>query len=99
MEILFSISELPPSLPPTLKTNTTQLAPWFPGDVRVNGVAPGGIERGQDISFKDRYISRTISGRIPSENDVAEVICFLLSERSEYVNGQVIAVDGGWTAV
>lgn len=78
---------------------TKWLASWFAGDVRVNGVAPGGIERGQDISFKDRYISRTISGRMASENDIAEVICFLLSERSEYINGQVIAVDGGWTAV
>ena len=78
---------------------TKWLASWFAGDVRVNGVAPGGIERGQDISFKDRYISRTISGRMASESDIAEVICFLLSERSEYVNGQVIAVDGGWTAV
>jgi len=78
---------------------TKWLASWFAGDVRVNGVAPGGIERGQEMSFKDRYISRTISGRMATEIDISDVICFLLSDRSKYINGQVIAVDGGWTSI
>ena len=31
--------------------------------------------------------------------DVAHLTLFLLSENSKYINGQVIKIDGGWTAV
>lgn len=42
--------------------------------------------------------SRTISGKWGEPDDVSYLICFLLSSYSEYINGQIINIDGGWTA-
>ena len=73
---------------------STVLAPH----VRVNAVAPGGIARGQDPAFVQRYEALTPLGRMGRESDVAGLVCFLVGEESSYVTGQCIAVDGGWTA-
>ena len=67
-------------------------------DVRVNGFAPGGIERGQDQAFTDRYDSLTPLGRMATEQDFAGVVTWLAGDASAYVTGQTVAVDGGWTA-
>jgi NAD(P)-dependent dehydrogenase (short-subunit alcohol dehydrogenase family) len=38
-------------------------------------------------------------GRFARPDDVAELICFLAdSSKSDFINGQAVAVDGGWTA-
>ena len=73
---------------------STVLAPA----VRVNGFAPGGIARGQDPSFVERYERLTPLGRMASEEDFRGVVAWLASDASAYVTGQVVAVDGGWTA-
>lgn len=72
----------------------TVLAPH----VRVNAVAPGGIERGQTASFVERYEHLTPLGRMGTEQDFTGAVTWLASDASAYVTGQVIAVDGGWTA-
>lgn len=72
----------------------TVLAPH----VRVNVVAPGGIERGQDPAFIKRYEKLTPMGRMGTEADLKGVTAFLASDASRWVTGQTIAVDGGWTA-
>jgi NAD(P)-dependent dehydrogenase (short-subunit alcohol dehydrogenase family) len=72
----------------------TSLAPR----VRVNAISPGGIERGQDPTFIDRYAARTPMGRMGTEDDLKGAIAFLSSDLSTYVTGQNIVVDGGWTA-
>jgi NAD(P)-dependent dehydrogenase (short-subunit alcohol dehydrogenase family) len=72
----------------------TSLAP----SVRVNAISPGGIERGQDPTFIDRYAARTPMGRMGTEDDLKGAIAFLSSDLSTYVTGQNIVVDGGWTA-
>ena len=73
---------------------STVLAP----DVRVNAVAPGGIERGQDSVFVQRYEKLTPLGRMGKESDVSGLVCFLVGTESSYITGQCISVDGGWTA-
>lgn len=73
---------------------STVLAP----EVRVNCVAPGGLARGQDEVFVERYEARTPLGRMGTERDVVEAVAWLANDASAYVTGQVIAVDGGWTA-
>jgi NAD(P)-dependent dehydrogenase (short-subunit alcohol dehydrogenase family) len=77
---------------------TRYLATVLAPDIRVNCVSPGGIERGQDPTFVDRYEARTPLGRMATEADVAGAVRWLVSGAADYVTGQVIAVDGGWTA-
>ncbi|MEO7752457.1 MAG: SDR family oxidoreductase [Terracoccus sp.] len=73
---------------------STVLAP----DIRVNAFAPGGIERSQDPAFLARYERLTPLQRMGTEDDFRAITLWLASGGSSYVTGQVIAVDGGWTA-
>lgn len=82
--------------------------------VRVNGIAPGHIPTGMNPFFEkslsperqeklDRLMSELMQfnqplKRVASPRDVAQLALFLGSDRSLYVTGQVIAVDGGVTA-
>lgn len=68
------------------------------GRIRANTVVPGGILRGQTSDFIATYSARTPLGRMGSEVDVVNLITFLLSEKSEYIAGQSLKVDGGFTA-
>lgn len=73
---------------------STVLAP----EVRCNAFAPGGIARGQADSFVERYERLTPLGRMATEDDFRGVVTWLAGDTSAFVTGQVIAVDGGWTA-
>jgi NAD(P)-dependent dehydrogenase (short-subunit alcohol dehydrogenase family) len=77
---------------------TRYLATVLAPDIRVNAFAPGGIARGQDQPFVHRYEALTPLGRMGTEDDFRGVVTWLAGDASSYVTGQVIAVDGGWTA-
>lgn len=64
----------------------------------VNGIAPGGIENNQPQVFIDAYSALTPQGRMAKVEEMLETFYLLCSEGSSYINGQIIAVDGGWTA-
>lgn len=71
-------------------------------NIRVNAVAPGYINTDmyQSLSEKMR-LSKEKSiplGRLGDPEEVANAICFLLSEQSSYITGSVLNVDGGWNA-
>lgn len=66
--------------------------------IRVNCITAGGVERGQAISFKDRYIKKTPLNRMAVEEDFKGAIAYLASGLSSYVTGTNLIVDGGWTA-
>lgn len=77
---------------------TRYLATVLAPNVRVNCLAPGGIARGQDATFIERYVSRTPLQRMGKEDDLIGPVSWLVGDASAYVTGQVVAIDGGWTS-
>ncbi|GAA5053938.1 2-deoxy-D-gluconate 3-dehydrogenase [Thermocatellispora tengchongensis] len=77
---------------------------WAAHGVQVNAIAPGYIATANTAPLRaDRVRSAEIVSRIPAgrwgePEDVAGAAVFLASRASEYVNGHVLAVDGGWLA-
>lgn len=67
--------------------------------VCVNAVAPGFIdtEMTQALSEKAREsgVAAVPMGRMGSVEDIAEMVAFLAGNKSDYITGQVICVDGG----
>lgn len=81
-----------------LLSTTRWLATALAPKVRVNMVSPGGIERGQNAQFLERYNKRTPLGRMGTENDISGMVSLLLSPEGAYITGQHMLIDGGWTA-
>src|SRR5262249_12476199 len=74
-------------------------------NVRINAIAPGLIATpatADRMANNPRYRALTIdqipAGRAGTPEDIAAVALFLCSPAASYVSGQVITVDGGWTA-
>ena len=77
---------------------TRHLAVHLAPRVRVNCIAPGGIEHKQSRLFKAKYAKHTPMGRMMKKNELNGLVKFLCSDESSYVTGSLIAADGGWTA-
>lgn len=71
---------------------------WGEKGIRVNCVAPGGVENGQDAEFVKRYASRAPMGRMAAPSEFGGILVYLLSDASSYATGAVFSIDGGWTA-
>lgn len=78
---------------------------WAKRGVRVVGIAPGvvmtelvqkGIDEG--TANLDAYLRRTPMRRLGEVDEIAEAVLFLASEQASYIVGEVLRVDGGWTA-
>ncbi len=67
-------------------------------NICVNCISPGGIFRDQDPNFVERYVQRTPLGRMGTETDLKGAAVLLASHASDWITGQNILVDGGWTA-
>jgi len=78
---------------------------WAAHDIQVNGIGPGYFATEmtrplvEDETFNRWICSRTPAGRWGKPEELQGLAVFLASEASSYVNGQVIFVDGGLTAV
>ena len=69
-------------------------------NIRCNALSPGGLgdsQKGGD-KFPAIYASKTPLNRMAHSTEIADAIMFLISDKSKYITGQNIAVDGGWTA-
>lgn len=71
-----------------------------PSGIRVNCIAPGLIDTSMNNNLsqeeKNDIVCYLASGRIGTTEDVASLAAFLLSDESQYINGQIITVDGGF---
>lgn len=75
---------------------------WASRGIRVNAIAPGPFPN-PDVQtahpdFIGRLADRVPMGRIGVADEVSGAVIFLASDASSYVNGEVIGVNGGWTA-
>ncbi|MFV0383835.1 SDR family NAD(P)-dependent oxidoreductase [Paracoccus sp. (in: a-proteobacteria)] len=81
---------------------TRQMAADFgPDGIRVNAVAPGLIDPAPAIGRTRQQqlnIDRTALRRAGTPHDVARAVRFLASDEAGFITGQVLAVDGGWSA-
>jgi 2-dehydro-3-deoxy-D-gluconate 5-dehydrogenase len=77
---------------------------WASQRINVNAIAPGYLATDSTSALRDDPVrSRQILERIPAgrwgeTDDIAGAAIFLCSSASDYVHGQVLAVDGGWLA-
>ena len=69
---------------------------------RVNGIAPGPIERtgGAERLFQsEEAVKRTINsvplGRVGKPEEIAELAAFIMSDKASYMNGEIVTLDGG----
>ena len=78
---------------------------WASLGIRVNAIAPGYVltpfveelvEHGRlDLPKLEK---RTPMGRLIQPDEVADAACFLMSDRARAITGQIVAIDGGWSA-
>ncbi len=75
---------------------------WASKNINVNGIAPGYIATDNTAALRsDPLRSKSILDRIPAQrwgstDDLKGATVFLASKASDYVNGTIITVDGGW---
>lgn len=75
---------------------TRYLATYWPEkNVRANAICPGGVENNQNPEFIREVVSRIPLGRMAHANEYQGLLLFLLSDASNYLNGSIIAADGG----
>lgn len=70
--------------------------------IRVNGIAPGPIERtggAEKLWESDEAAKRTLEsiplGRLGKPEEVAELAAFIMSDKASYMNGEIVTLDGG----
>jgi len=68
-------------------------------NIRCNAVSPGGLADSQKggPEFEKVYSSKIPLGRMVNSTEVAELVNFLISDKSKYITGQNILIDGGRT--
>jgi NAD(P)-dependent dehydrogenase (short-subunit alcohol dehydrogenase family) len=80
-------------------------ADWGPKGIRANVICPGPVDTPMNKPWLDDpakvayFTASCPMRRVASAEEIAAVAVFLASEAASYINGAVIPVDGGWTAL
>ena len=78
---------------------------WAPRGVNVNAVSPTATltRMNEEVlnrpEYRDLVLSRIPAGRWCEPDDVAGAVLFLASGASDMINGHLLLVDGGWSAI
>ena len=82
----------------------SMVAEYAKDGLRVNAIAPGPTETPMVKAFyeanpamKENATSGIPQKRLGTPEEVAELVTFLLTSKAEYINGEVIRIDGGFT--
>lgn len=83
----------------TLLGVTRQLAnEWAPLGINVNCIVPGFVDLDAEPGVERRSLSEVPDGRWGVSADVQAAALYLASSASDYMHGQALYVDGGWSA-
>lgn len=78
------------------KTSSLQYQPY----VNVNCVCPGWVETDMNKELPkdilDYQASKTCKGRMAKPEEVAKLVAFLASDDAEFIDGEIIKIDGGY---
>jgi 2-keto-3-deoxy-L-fuconate dehydrogenase len=89
---------------------TRQLAVDYPTEIRANCIAPGTVDTPFVEGYLEKYHKhekdevrqqlnqRQPVGRLGKPDEIAWLALYLCSDQAAFVNGSVVAIDGGWTA-
>lgn len=76
---------------------------WGHYNIRLNCISPGvtrtemmDVAIKQGIASVDQYAKRTPLGRIAQVREMADAVCFLVTDRARHITGVNLRVDGGW---
>ena len=71
-----------------------------PSNIRVNAVAPGVVMTDMMSSFDENTVAElkeeTPLQRLGTPKNIADAVAFLVSDKAEFITGQVLAVNGGF---
>lgn len=82
---------------------TRSLALTYARDnIRVNAIAPGYVDTPILASvpkeMKDAMANQLPVGRLGEDTEIANLICYLLSDNATFITGAIVPIDGGFTA-
>lgn len=71
---------------------------WADKGVRCNAMCPGGVSNGQSKVFLNKINKKIPMGRMAQLDEYQGTLLWMLSDASSYLNGSIVAIDGGRTA-
>ncbi|MGR3637293.1 MAG: SDR family NAD(P)-dependent oxidoreductase [Shimia sp.] len=71
---------------------------WAQRDATVNTISPGAVFNGHSEEFQRRVGELIMQNRMAQPDEIADVMLFLASEQAGHMTGQMVNVDGGFSA-